>query len=209
MQGIVVSVGAADDQPAAPVYWFHLGSPMTYLRAEEADRLLPGLWWCPVEVSPTPVASIEAVEREAADRGMPLVWPDIHEGREMRRAMRAASFAVETGRAGAFVLAATRLAYCGGYDIDDLDVLKAAAAAAGIDPAACARAAEDAQRDRLLCAAGRELDALGGDELPAVDVDGRLFLGPTQVADAAEAVRARRRSARRVAPAAVQQPAVA
>jgi len=211
MQGIVVAVGAAEERPAVPFYWFHLGSPLTYLRAEQADRLLPELTWRPAQTSSAPAVSVEAVEQEAADRGMPLVWPDAGEGPELRHAMRVASLAVDLGRAGSFVLAATRLAYCGGYDLDDLAVLKAAGAAAGIDPAECAQAAGDADRDRVLLEAGRELDALGGDELPAVEVAGRLFTGPTQVLDASEAMRVRQRSARRVVPAGLRPvaPAVA
>ena len=47
--------------------------------------------------------------------------------------MRAAHYASEQGRGAAFVLAAGRLAFCGGFDLDDPELLAEAAAAAGID----------------------------------------------------------------------------
>ena len=50
-----------------------------------------------------------------------------------RGAMRMASLAEELGCGAGFVLAATRLAFCGGYDLDDPEILAEAAAAAGLD----------------------------------------------------------------------------
>ena len=47
-------------------------------------------------------------------------------------AMRVAHYAAQQGRGGAFVLAATRLAFAGGFDLDDLEILTEAAAAAGL-----------------------------------------------------------------------------
>ena len=46
--------------------------------------------------------------------------------------MRVAALAAERGRAAPFVLAAGRLAFCGGYDLDDPETLAEAAAAAGL-----------------------------------------------------------------------------
>ena len=42
-------------------------------------------------------------------------------------AMRVAHYAAQQGRGGAFVLAATRLAFAGGFDLDDLEILTEAA----------------------------------------------------------------------------------
>ena len=48
-----------------------------------------------------------------------------------RQAMRVAALAAEQDRAAPFVLAAGRLAFCGGYDLDDPETIAEAAAAAG------------------------------------------------------------------------------
>ena len=73
---------------------------------------------------------------------LPLVWPE-HFPREVPAAMRAAAYAAEQGRGGEFVLAAGRLAFCGGFDLDDPEILAEAAAAAGIPLDDCLRAAGD------------------------------------------------------------------
>ena len=58
-------------------------------------------------------------------------------------------YAAQQGRGAAFVLAATRLAFCGGFDLDDLEILAEAAAAAGLgSTAACARRATSAATAR-------------------------------------------------------------
>ena len=71
---------------------------------------------------------------------LPLIWPEpFSDGG--RRARRAASFACELGAGAAFALAAGRLAYCGGFDLDDPETLAEAAAAAGVPLAPCLEAA--------------------------------------------------------------------
>jgi 2-hydroxychromene-2-carboxylate isomerase len=64
-----------------------------------------------------------------------------------REVARVAALAGEFGRAATFVLAAGRLAFCGGFDLDDTDVLIEAAAAAELDRDAALAAAADARRD--------------------------------------------------------------
>ena len=61
--------------------------------------------------------------------------------------MRAAGYAAERGRAGAVRARRRRLAFCGGFDLDDPEILAEAAAAAGIGLDECLRAAGDAHRD--------------------------------------------------------------
>src|SRR5918994_378836 len=69
-----------------------------------------------------------AASARASVLRLPLVWP---EGTSSARAaMRVASLACERGRGGAFVLAASRLAFCGGFELDDPEVLAEAAAPA-------------------------------------------------------------------------------
>src|SRR5512132_2916723 len=115
---------AAAAPPARPraSFFFDLASPWTYLAAERVDRLFGGVRWRPASGEamarrPWVVDTARrAVERRAAELRMPLVWP---EGGSVaaRGATRVAVLAAERGRGAAFVLAAGRLAFCGGYDI--------------------------------------------------------------------------------------------
>ena len=103
--------------------------------------------------------------------------------------MRVAAHAAETGRGAAFALAAGRLAFCGGFDLDDPEILAEAAAAAGLGLDACLQAAGDRGRDGAIEAAGRRLLAVGADRLPALRIGRALYWGESQVADAAAAAR--------------------
>jgi 2-hydroxychromene-2-carboxylate isomerase len=103
--------------------------------------------------------------------------------------MRVASYATECGRGAAFALAAGRLAYCGGFDLEDPEVIAEAAAAAGLGLEACLQAARDESRDGELEAAGRRLLRAGADMLPALRVGSALFWGEERVAEAAAAAR--------------------
>ena len=105
-------------------------------------------------------------------------------------AMRVASLATERGVGAAFVLAATRLVFCGGFNIDDPEILAEAAAAAGIDLGEMLEAAGDPRRDGPIDAAGRRLLAAGVDRLPVLQVGPALFCGEDRLPDAVAAARA-------------------
>ena len=117
-----------------------------------------------------------AAEARASALRLPLVWPEGYP-KAVPAAMRAAAFAAEQGRGGAFVLAAGRLAFCGGFDLDDPEILAEAAAAAGIRLDECLRAAGDARRDGAMEAAGRRLLAAGADRLPVLRIGRCAVLG--------------------------------
>lgn len=180
-------------------FFFDLACPFTYLAAERVERSFDAVVWTPTSAaavcrtSPAsdPLAE-EAVrciaERRAAALRMPLSWPDRFPA-EVPAAMRAAGYAVEQGRGAAFVLAAGRLAYCGGFDLEDPEILAEAAAAAGVGLDECLRAAGDCSRDEPMEAAGRRLLAAGADRLPALRVGRALFWGEERAADAAWAAR--------------------
>jgi 2-hydroxychromene-2-carboxylate isomerase len=91
--------------------------------------------------------------------------------------MRAATYAAECGRAQPFAIAVGRLAFCGGFDVEDPRMLAEAAAAAGLDVERTLDAAGQEWRDREIEAAGRALWVDGGTTLPAVRHDGGLFCG--------------------------------
>lgn len=173
--------------------FFDLRSPLTYLAAERADRLFAGLGWVPASSDVLHAGDVELERVQAAERaallGLPLVWPD-DEPYLVRGAMRVAALAAERGRGAAFVLAASRLAFCGGFDVDDPEILAEAAAAAGIGLGEALRAAGDIRRDGPIEEAGRQLLAAGAQRLPAVRVGRMLFCGEERLMEAAAAARA-------------------
>src|SRR6185312_759703 len=77
---------------------------------------------------------------------LPLIWPDRYPA-NTRQALRAASFASENGAGASFALAAMRLAFCGGFDLEDPEIIGVAAAAAGVSLEGCLAAARDSSRD--------------------------------------------------------------
>ncbi len=172
---------------------FDLASPWTYLAAERVDRAFPAAVWQPVAADALRGAGEYAedhdlVEARATELGMPLVWPE-RPGAGGRVATRVAAWAAERGQASAFVLAASRLTFCGGFDLEDPEILAEAAAAAGLPLDDCLAAAGDPARDASLAAAGRKLQAQGADRLPAVRVGRLLFSGEERLADAMAALR--------------------
>lgn len=174
---------------------FDVGSPWTYLAAERIDRHLAGVRWRPaLETALSGGARRDpdarsAAERRALELRLPLVWPERWPAVD-RGAARVAALAAGGGHAAAFVLAAGRLAFGGGFDLDDPVVLGEAAAAAGLDVDAALAAARDPSRDRELLDAARWVAARGGSVLPAVVVGGRLFSGERTLPAAAAARRA-------------------
>jgi 2-hydroxychromene-2-carboxylate isomerase len=179
--------------PRATLY-FDLRSPYTYLVAERADRLFDGLEWRPASADVLHGGELDDdAPRSAADRarllGLPLVWPEDRPYRVLR-AMRVASLAAERGCGGAFVLAASRLAFCGGFDLDDPEILAEAAAAAGIALDDAFHAAGDVARDGPIDAAARLLLAAGVERLPVLKVGRTLFSGEDRLMEAAAAARA-------------------
>jgi 2-hydroxychromene-2-carboxylate isomerase len=178
-------------RPPRATLFFDLCSPYTYLMAERADRLFGGLQWRPASADVLyggeydADGTIAAAER-ARLLGLPLVWPEEHPYR-VPGAMRVASLAADRGCAAAFVLAASRLAFCGGFDNDDPEILAEAAAAAGIALEDALHAAGDAAHDEPIEAAARMLLAAGAQRLPALRVGRMLFCGEERLMEAAAA----------------------
>lgn len=183
-------VGPRGVPPRATLF-FDLGSPYTYLAAERADRLFARLEWLPASAAALHAAELtedgmHVVCARAQMLGLPFVWPE-EPPSSVHGAMRVASLAAERGRGAAFVLAASRLAFCGGFDIDDPEILAEAAAAAGIGLRETLAAAGDAGRDGQIGEAGRLLLAAGATRLPALRVGRMLFCGEDRLLEAAAA----------------------
>jgi 2-hydroxychromene-2-carboxylate isomerase len=180
-------------------FYFDLACPFTYLAAERVERSFDDVAWRPASTEALRRASLaddpvhaDSVRRAAEERAvalrLPLVWPERFP-EAVPAAMRVAAHAADCGRGAAFVLAATRLAFCGGFDLDDPEILAEAAAAAGVVLDATLHAARDEGRDGTIEAAGRALLAAGADRLPALRVGRALYWGEARVGEALAAAR--------------------
>ena len=168
-----------------PVFYFDVTSPMSYLAAERVERSLGQIDWVAIDGSALRGGDADVTDDELTRAGaelqaqamrLPLIWPEpFSDGGA--RARRAASFACELGAGAAFALAAGRLAYCGGFDLDDPETLAEAAAAAGVPLTACLEAAAETWRDDELRELGRSLWAEGVSEIPVISVGKHWFRG--------------------------------
>jgi 2-hydroxychromene-2-carboxylate isomerase len=199
--GSVVSLSDHRAPSAVPraraTLFVDLASPWSYLAVERAEALL-----APVAIRPASAEALhrgtpggepgerERVARRAAELRLPLIWP-AEPWRPVPAAMRVAALAATRGCATEFTLAAGRLAYCGGFRLDEPESLAEAAAAAGLELTAALQAAGDPRWDGLLESTGRALLSGGADRLPAVICRGRLYCGEGRVAEAAAYGRAR------------------
>ena len=180
-----------------PAFFFDLSCPFSYLAAERVERVLGEVDWVPT--ASTMLAKADDAEHLAAVRShaetcavalrLPLVWPDRFPA-STPGALRAAAHAAEIGAGARFTLAASRLAFCGGFDIEDPEILAEAAAAAGIGLHECLNAAGDPTRDGALHATARGLLTQGVTRLPAVRVGTRWFDGDGALAAASAFARA-------------------
>jgi len=163
--------------------YFDLASPFTYLVAERVERRIGGALWRPATL-PTPQARGEQLVAEARGRAqtlrMPLVWPERFPAR-VPTAMRVATYANEQGACAAFAIAAGRLAFCGGFDLEDPDIIAEAAAASGLDVDEALAAARDPRRDHQIGMAGRSVEHAGGSVLPALEHERRLYCGEPHI----------------------------
>jgi 2-hydroxychromene-2-carboxylate isomerase len=177
---------------ARTVFSFDLLVPQTYLAAERVEKLFDGVRWQPayaeiIHGGRPPLDRLLPEARERADAlGVPLVLPEPYPT-DVRPAMRAAALACDMGQGASFVLAAGRLAFCGGFDLGDPEVLAEAAAAAGIPLDLCLSAAGDLGRDGVIEETSRRLLAAGADALPVLRVGRTLFGGEDRIAEAAAA----------------------
>jgi 2-hydroxychromene-2-carboxylate isomerase len=174
-----------------PAFFFDLACPFSYLAAERVERELGEVDWIPAAavslhgeqagVLSPPVR--RTAELRAAQLRLPLVWPERLRA-SVPTALRAAAYAAELGAGAAFALAASRLAFCGGFDLEDPETLAEAAAAAGIPLVDCIFAAGDPTRDGTLHATARGLAGRGVRSLPVVSVGHRWFEGEQAIGEA-------------------------
>lgn len=189
-------------------FYFDLGSPYAYLAAERISGLFgdAGLEqpeWQPILLGalfkrfrrdswgngPEREQGIAEVERRAAAYGLaPLAWPEPWPGNTLL-AMRAATFAKQTGRALSFALAAFRQAFAAGRDLTEPDNVLIAAAACELHPNALLKGVEtEAVKGALREATDRAAER-GVVGVPSLLVGEQVFWGDDRLEEAVAAAR--------------------
>jgi 2-hydroxychromene-2-carboxylate isomerase len=195
--------------PERAAFYFDLGSPYAYLAAERISGLfteaeLEQPEWRPIllgglfkelgrsswGVGPERAAGMAEVERRAAAYGLPpIAWPEPWPGNTLT-AMRAATFAKQTGRTVSFALAAFRQAFAGGRDLGDSENVAIAGAACELHPRALLKAVATAGVKEALREATEEAAALGVRGVPTVLAGGQAFWGDDRLEEAVAAAAA-------------------
>src|SRR3954454_18316908 len=159
----------------SPVFYYDVGSPWSWLAAERLTAVLDVVpVWQPVYLTPPEDVDRADDAQAAVEQGLPAPrWPDPFPF-DSELAMRAATFAKQTGRAVAFSLAAMRQAFAAGRDLSVLDNVLIAAAACELHPRAVLAAVDTRSVREALVSAS----SLGLPELPALRVGGELVSGP-------------------------------
>ncbi|HEY7950854.1 MAG TPA: DsbA family protein [Solirubrobacterales bacterium] len=196
----------ADLSPPAATFYYDLGSPYAYLTAERVSGLFTeaGLEqpeWQPILLGglfrqlgrdswgngPGREEGMVEVERRAAGYGLPpLTWPEPWPG-NMLFAMRAATFAKQTGRTVSFALAAFRQAFAAGRDLSLPDNVLIAAAACELHPRALLKATETEGVKGALREATERAAELGVTGVPSLLVGDEVFWGDERVEEAVSA----------------------
>jgi 2-hydroxychromene-2-carboxylate isomerase len=187
-------------------FYYDLGSPYAYLAAERISGLfteaeLEQPEWQPILLGglfkrfdrdswgngTDRAAGMAEVERRAAAYGLPpLAWPKPWPGNTLV-AMRAATFAKQTGRTVSFSLAAFRQAFAAGRDLTDVDNVAIAGAACELHPRALLKAVETETVKSGLREATDRAAELGVEGVPAVVVGDEVFWGDDRLEDAVAA----------------------
>jgi 2-hydroxychromene-2-carboxylate isomerase len=191
---------------ARATFYYDLGSPYAYLSAERISGLFTeaGLdqpEWQPILLgglfrrfergswaeTPARAEGMAEIERRAAAQGLPpIVWPQPWPGNTLV-AMRAATFAKQTGRAVSFSLAGFRQAFAAGRDLTDADNVTIVGAACELHPRALLKAVEtEAVKGGLREATDRAAE-IGVEGVPAVVVGDEVFWGDDRLEEAVEA----------------------
>jgi 2-hydroxychromene-2-carboxylate isomerase len=191
-------------------FYFDLASPYAYLAAERISGLFTAAEleqpeWRPILVGalmkedgrtpwglgPEREENMAEIERRAAAYGLPaLVWPQPMPANSLA-AMRAATFAKQTGRTVAFALAAFRQAFAAGRDLGDPDSVAIAGAACELHPRALLKAVATTGVKEELRRATAEAAGAGVRGVPAVVVEGEVLWGDDRLEQAVEAAASR------------------
>ena len=194
---------ACQDMGDGVSFYFDFNSPYAWLAAERIDELVPGAEWKPIAfplllhqlgrldeaMRRDPSGARGETVRRAGERGLPPFTPP--EGWPLESwslaPLRAAVFAGERGRAREFCLAAFRAMFTEGRSLVEMDNIREAAVAAGMDPDEVEEAiGRQDVKDRLKQNTDEAL-ARGITGIPTVVVGDEPFWGDDHLEDAAAA----------------------
>jgi 2-hydroxychromene-2-carboxylate isomerase len=181
-------------------FYFDLASPIAYLAAERILHVFGG----PAEWQPVLARELSngekfeasrhrteeeifraEIERSAAEQNLqPLKWPSPFPF-DSALSMRVATYAKSIGRTVPFAQAAFRQAFAGGHNLEQIDFVLIAAAACEMHPAAVIKGAELRSVSDQLSATTALAAEAGVTEVPAVRIEGHVFIGEHAVEDAA------------------------
>lgn len=195
-------------------FFFALDCPLSYIVAERVERQLGDVDWVPVlgagltgGARPAGIRErFELAAIEANGLRLPLVEPDAFPSDPVP-ITRACVYAAAAGAGREFALAAMRMAFCGGYDITELEVIAEAADAAGLTVESVLAAAADPAHERPIARTVGALRRRGITSAPVVRTWGSWFHGIDAVMGTAAFSAARARSEAGPAPLAQQPPA--
>jgi 2-hydroxychromene-2-carboxylate isomerase/quercetin dioxygenase-like cupin family protein len=186
--------------PGTPELFIDVGSPYAYLAAERFEAvvgvspilqpvLLGAIFmarghgsWARTDARAEGMA---AIERRAAEAGLPpMTWPEGWPS-DYLAAMRAVVWAGRHGARDAFARAAMRAAFTAGADLSTPEALRDVAIAVGLDPDAMEQGiANQAVKDELRAATDRAL-RLGVPGVPTTRLGDQLFYGDDRLTELA------------------------
>jgi 2-hydroxychromene-2-carboxylate isomerase len=156
----IIDFQAARRRRSGPTFAFDLASPWTYLAADTVTAEIGPIRWVAALAAKDEPRRIGAgqrakVERTAVQLGLRFEFPatGLPDG---TAAARAAAFAQEHGRVKEFALAASRLTWGWGADLDDHGTIARAAGIAELPLDAILEATFDPRRDDQLRAEAHE-----------------------------------------------------
>jgi 2-hydroxychromene-2-carboxylate isomerase len=185
-----------------PEFFFGAMSPYSWFAAERIDGVIPGAEWRPVFAGgvfkacgrsswgldgrrPAGIADCEA---RAQQRGLGAIrWPDPWPTADVRVA-RAMLVARDAGLLKPFALAAMRLAFREGCDLDELSAIEEAGRRVGLDPADLTHAIQAPEVKLAMREETADAVAKGVFGVPTVLFENELFWGDDHLEDAAAAV---------------------
>ncbi|HMD52254.1 MAG TPA: DsbA family protein [Solirubrobacteraceae bacterium] len=184
-----------------PRFFFAAMSPYSWLASERIGELLPQARWrgvlagavfqanerVPWSLGEDKALGMADCEARAAGYGLGTIrWPDPWPTSDLR-AGRAMAYAESLGLLEPFALAAMRLAFLEGRNLEELETVIEAGRRVGIDPAVLAEAiSEQRIKDALRAVTGEAIE-LGVYGVPTVAVGDQLFWGDDRLEEAVAA----------------------
>ncbi|HEX8084616.1 MAG TPA: hypothetical protein VF529_10030 [Solirubrobacteraceae bacterium] len=148
--GTIIDMQSARRRREGTTFTFDLASPWTYLAAHAVTARFPDARWVPALAPPEADGEGEGERAERVARELGLRFAVPRRRPEGLAAARAACHAAEHGRAKEFALAAARLAWGWGQDLDGHELIAQAAGIAELPLDPVLEATFDPRRDAVL-----------------------------------------------------------